>query len=265
MTKQTKSRRSQKLDAAIINCIYPVVGMIVRDRTIELQRTAIGQISEQLHEHPRGTIKRLSNASLSRLAFLAQETQISFKAMLTLSYGKSWPQDGKLVKAMLNKLLTFLRRKYGIKYLWFLEFQVRGAPHIHVMLSCEYDKKMHTDIAEKWSKYCHVDIGVSDDERAKIARQHKRRQTFENIRSTDGAARYVTKYALKTEQKIVPSAYQNVGRFWGASREVKETIPDGIEVDIDEQEVLQWLRERHTEMGHWDVLPRIVFIRGERQ
>jgi len=43
---------------------------------------------------------------------------------------------------------------------------------------------------------------------------------WEVIEKPDGAARYVAKESYKTFQKQVPKAFQNVGRFWGTSRQV---------------------------------------------
>lgn len=171
----------------------------------------------------RDKITFLSEDSRRRLAFLVCNTDVHFRTMITLTYPAVFPNDGKTVKRHLNAFLTWCRRRWGreLCYVWFLEFQQRGAPHIHILLSITRVKQDIADVAQAWYR-----IAQSGDEKHLLAGT-----ATERIRKQDGAARYCVKYALKCYQKAVPLAYQDVGRFWGASRNVKAHPRASIEID----------------------------------
>ncbi|GAG94775.1 unnamed protein product, partial [marine sediment metagenome] len=148
---------------------------------------------------------------------MAGNTDIDLVTLVTLTYPRVYPCDGKAVKKHLNTFLTWIRkRNKGVSYLWFLEFQRRGAPHIHMMLSCGLPRKAtekiaaYREIAQRW--YTIVD--------SKDIRHLKAGTRTERIRTQDGARHYAVKYASKMAQKNVPPDFQNVGRFWGCSRDV---------------------------------------------
>lgn len=164
-------------------------------------------------ENTRSEIKEFSKASRRRLAFIASNTDVVFTAMLTLTYPREFPNDGKQVKRNLKAFLVELGRKVqGLGYLWFLEFQKRGAPHIHVLVrGVRVHKPMQVWVSETWYRLC-----ATGDER------HLRAGTrLERIRKPDGARHYAVKYAFKMKQKSVPERYRDVGRFWGHSKAVK--------------------------------------------
>jgi hypothetical protein len=114
--------------------------------------------------------------------------------------------DGRKAKRDLDALLKYLRRR-GLLYLWVLEFQLRGAPHFHMALSGGIPK---AELALAWYR-----IVNSGD------RRHLRAGTrIEGIRSLRAVGMYFSGYASKLAQKDVPEGYQDVGRFWGCSREL---------------------------------------------
>jgi len=181
---------------------------------------------------PRSPVAEFSLQSRRRLAFVAANTDVVFKTMVTLTYPREYPSDGVLVKTQLKTFLKFARRQLFAQangameseYLWFLEFQARGAPHIHLLLAAELPRQFYLvrelrdRIAAAWYR-----IVGSDDER------HLRAGTrCERIRVKDGGIRYAVKYAYKMRQKKVPLEYQNVGRFWGHSRGVKPTVREVV-------------------------------------
>lgn len=163
----------------------------------------------------------LSKKSRQRLAFVANNTRIVFRSMITLTYPKEYPTDGKSVKAHLNAFLVWARRRFvSPSYLWFLEFQKRGAPHIHILLDYPMPQddvqrfNLFQSVSKKW--YETVDSGDL---------LHLMAGTrCERIRKPDGAARYCLKYAYKTKQKCVPVGFRDVGRFWGCSRDVPPEV-----------------------------------------
>lgn len=91
--------------------------------------------------------------------------------------------------------------------------------------------------------------------------RHNTEGHFDNIRLEDGAKRYALKYALKPHQKKVPRSFQDVGRFWGNSRDVGR-IADGIEFECTELEAREWLK---THVGfdadNWVELPKYIWKR----
>lgn len=216
----------------------PVVGFRVMRNDVVTVRAArypedlIGRLEGSV----RGKIEFLSGASRRRLALIAGNSPVTFRSFVTVSYPAQFPCDGKLVKKHLKALLEALRRRCGaLEYLWFLEFQRRGAPHLHIFTDHALPEPLSimTRKCGRTGKDCRVhwpsqdwissrwyEIVGSGDER------HLRAgSAWEVVEKPDGAARYVAKESYKTFQKQVPKDFQNVGRFWGVSRNV--TPPEG--------------------------------------
>jgi len=161
----------------------------------------------------RSKVSEFSWAARKRLAFVAANTDVVFTSMLTLTYPRVFPNDGKDVKQNLNAFLVALRRRNpGVLYLWFLEFQKRGAPHIHIVVrGMRVDRETQRWVSHTWWRLCNT----------KDLKHLAAGTRLERIKSPNGARNYCVKYAHKMEQKNVPKLYRNVGRFWGCSRSVK--------------------------------------------
>ena len=164
----------------------------------------------------RKDVKQFSWAARKRLAFTAANTDTVFTSMLTLTYPRTFPNDGKDVKRNLNAFLVALRRRTaGVLYLWFLEFQKRGAPHIHIVIrGVRVNHDAQHWVSKTWYRLCNT-----NDPKHLAAGTR-----LERIRSSNGARNYCVKYAHKMQQKDVPALYRNVGRFWGCSRSVKPVV-----------------------------------------
>jgi hypothetical protein len=176
----------------------------------------------------RSDIMQFSYKSRKRLAFIVNNTRVTFVTMITLTYPSEFPCDGDVVKRHLNTFLTWLRKRCDRpSYVWFLEFQKRGAPHVHILIDYPLPREedprvdLFYTIARRW-----YEIVGSGDERHRAAGTRT-----ERIRKPDGAARYALKYCYKMEQKAVPPGYRNVGRFWGCSRDVPPDEPRMIPMD----------------------------------
>lgn len=195
--------------------IPPIVGVQVYRRDVVIVRR---QGKGQPEKPDRGSITEFSKRSRQRLAFVACNTDIVFKTMITLTYPGEYSQDGERVKADLHAFLEWMRRELKATpgYLWFLEFQARGAPHYHVLIDWAMPrsrvevKAFRFRLAAAWYRI----VGSGDPRHLAAGTR------VERVRKPDGAARYAVKYALKMRQKQVPEPYQNVGRFWGCSRDV---------------------------------------------
>jgi hypothetical protein len=93
----------------------------------------------------RSKIIKFSWRSARRLRHLVRNSEDIWKAFITLTYPEKYPCKGREMKAHLNAFLQFLRRK-GVKSVWVLEFQSRGAPRYHVIVSDFIPKE---EIAER--------------------------------------------------------------------------------------------------------------------
>lgn len=164
----------------------------------------------------RGAIRGFSADSAKRLRLLIRNTADLWTGFLTLTYpGDSFgysPRDldGPTIKKHINSFCQFLRRK-KIAYVWILEFQERGAPHFHFLLSGFVDK---TKIAQEW-----FSIVGSGDPRHLAAGTR-----VESVKNPDHVGAYMGSYMSKLDQKTVPAGFYRVGRFWGASRVLTKTL-----------------------------------------
>lgn len=149
-----------------------------------------------------------------------------------------------------------MRSNFGkFSYLWFLEFQKRGAPHVHLLTNivCAGDGDRDYN-ARAWVDS--IDCGVGQERKVYLV--HKHHKCWELVRSENGARHYVTKYALKTEQKLVPKKYSNVGRWWGSSRDVK--VGEPLEkVEVTEFELRRALRQAKHPAATYVFLPSVLF------
>jgi len=193
----------------------------------------------------RGKATKISRKSLENLNFLMQNTHTQFHSIITLTVPEDYPTDGKAFKKMLNAFLTWLRREFDKpSYVWIIEFQKRGAPHYHILTSvnlADYEgglepmkrggyrrrahnymtnHDLHYDASLEWNNILFENKywNPKEQDREKGLRAGVE---WEAIRKQDGAARYISMYACKPHQKQIPPDYQNIGRAWGASRDVK--------------------------------------------
>ena len=273
--------KSERLSAEVVNTLYPVSGARVYRGAVVVKRLCTVQMMQSQKKKKKQVIRYLSRKSMNRFAFIVSTTEVKFLSLLTLSYGVNFPKNGRVVKADLSRMLTWLKRRYpGLDYFWFLEFQRRGAPHLHVGLSVGYPGRVeHNRMAMQWAKTCNKFEGVYSELArnesidgfpvsarggsvlADVAAQHRRRGVWENIRSDRGAVRYVLAYACKPHQKIVPTDYSNVGRFWGVSSAV---VPGpGADFGATETEVRELMFMLGRNVSGFDVLPKYLFHDGD--
>lgn len=214
------------------NANFPVVGFWIFPGGIMVTRECALDSLKDLRTGRRQRVTSLSPRSLYRLALLATSAEIKWKSFLTLTYGPNFVLDGSKVKYHLNFLLTKLKRSYGpFDFLWFLEFQSRGAPHFHIFTTLAAPNgPQRRKFAKEWANivepgnWAYERLLWAEGEACYLGEQHtndavvsvhSHKAAWEAIKSENGVARYVAKYATKLSQKYVPRAYRNVGRFWG--------------------------------------------------
>lgn len=194
--------------------------------------------------HVRGDITEFSLRSRQRLAFVACNTPVDFNIMLTLTYPKEYPCNGATVKTHFRAFCQFVRRdSLCPNYLWFLEFQQRGAPHFHILLDAYIPRTKAAMSDLRFRVACAWYRIVASGDTKHLAAGTR----VERIRKLDGAKRYACKYAFKMYQKQVPVGYRDVGRFWGCSRGVVPVA--SAQVQVCEDDVLAVL-------DGWKYLPR---------
>lgn len=207
----------------------------------------------------RGKVTHLSRRSLTNLMMTTRLSRHHFLSMITLTYPEKYPQNGKVVKSHLNVMLQKLRRMFGTKsfvYVWFLEFQARGAPHIHILLSCSLPES-EIKLEQFWRSWASLTTDNEVDYQKVMYVHNERGRAWEEIRDTNGAAKYVTKYAVKNYQKAVPTPFQDVGRFWGASRDIREEPVKIIEIDEDTLRAV--LEQEGHKANSFDILPKWIW------
>jgi hypothetical protein len=177
----------------------------------------------KVNPEKRQKVKEFSLPARKRLAFVAANTKVDFRSMITLTYPAIYPHDGRLVKRDRKVFLQWLcARCPDCSYLWFIEFQRRGAPHFHILFTEQIGglpayRKFQMEVSEAWNRIVKGDI------------DHLRAGTrTERLRTPEGGRHYAVKYAIKMRQKLVPAAFENVGRFYGYSRDVTPKPIAGI-------------------------------------
>lgn len=168
----------------------------------------------------RNNIIGFSKQSSKRLKFHMNNTSTDFKNMITLTYPKDFPSNGREVKYHLNRFTKELKKR-GINYTWVIEFQKRGAPHFHFL----------TD--KRWADKYEISLTWFNIVNSRDQKHLKAGTKVEKLRlGAVGAKSYIRKYVNKQDQKEVPKEYNEVGRFWGNSKE--EYKKEVYEIDENE-------------------------------
>jgi len=209
ITKTYKTPKSDCVQRVQITCFK-------RDVAVKMHRS----LKSRAGGGDRGDIIHFSRESRKRLMLSCRNNTVDFKYFMTLTYPAIYPTNGKEVKNHLSVMRKWLVRR-GVAGMWWLEFQKRGAPHIHLAYNnIQLDKNQ---VSKQWYQ-----IVKSGDEK------HLRAGTrIEMWRSTHGAEAYMAKEGAKLLQKQVPEGFENVGRFWsnfgGAKRVIRYIIADTLD------------------------------------
>lgn len=251
--------------AFIFNHDYPIVKLqkfngalrVVRENTTDIDKQNGGK---------RKKVKELSRASLKRLAFLVVTSPIMFKSIITLTYSQAVPTTGTSSKEHLNTFLMGMKRQFGrFAYVWFLEFQNRGAPHYHILTDIDAPSSDQREaMAVIWhnsqKELLYIEGNFTRDQRLNnsnsLMKVHSHRKAWEGVRKKDGLKFYVVKYASKKEQKKVPEHFQDVGRFWGNSRDVPSK--EYTEIDVTEADLREYLEKKGMSVAKALILPKMI-------
>ena len=188
--------------------------------------------------------------------------------MITLTYPITYPITGKESKSDLHAFLVTLGRYHkGVRYIWFMEFQERGAPHFHILL--DQSKPPRREVRRMAEVWCNIVAPVDwRYSRLKDRQEFSLRDTCEifnyrdefwqNEKTPDGLAHYAVSYATKAYQKHPPDWYSLTGRFWGSSR----NFTYGYNVDFagNEDTVREFLASCGRDMAGYSCLPKICYV-----
>lgn len=262
-----KSAKKAHIDPAVFNVVNPIVSITAyKNGCITVNRE--NRLQYKIPYSPRETISGFSNKSRQRLALIAKETRVEMITFITLTYGVNFPHSGLEVKRQLKIFLRTMTKYFGgFDYLWFFEFQKRGAPHIHMATNLDIPtdedrslmSKVWVDASQDLYNWLYSSLRTKRLLQVREAsyRFHCREEQWEPIRAKEGLARYALKYALKTEQKTPPAWFRDVGRFWGTSRRTRDLR--GTTVPMTEDNLRLLLAKHRDGLAEWDILPTIIF------
>lgn len=199
---------------------------------------------------PRGKVTSWSKRSRARMARRLAELDYAPMlldpsrppAMVTLTlpadFRTSTP-DGAAFKKQVKVFRNRWERKWGpLRAVWKLEFQLRGAPHLHMLACPPQDAGFREWLSTTWA-----DVVSHPDRKQREA--HQRAGTNvdfgRGLRNRDPrrVAVYFSKhgqFADKDGQNRVPEGWEDVGRFWGywnltpAVSEVEVTPAEAVHV-----------------------------------
>jgi hypothetical protein len=184
--------------------------------------------------------------------------------MLTLTYPGDWltvAPNGRAVKSHLKMLRKRYRRAWGedLACVWKLEFQRRGAPHIHMLMVPPHGVAERCTFRE-WISRTWADVVNHPDpaQRTRHVRAGTGLDWAHGLRSRDPkrVAVYFTKhgsFSAKEYQHCVPDAWREKGRgpgrFWGywVLRPARTGVPVHPAVGVAVGRLLRrWARAQGT-------------------
>lgn len=246
---------------------YVITGVKIFRGVVVVKRAGIMTPKGDLRPS-RGKVEELSRRSLARLAFLATVNSAWLLSMITLTYPVHFPITGEACKRDLHLFLTNLKRRHkGVRYIWFMEFQERGAPHFHILLDQSVPSvSCVRRMAETWCnivapddwEYSRLSDKVTLGLRSACEFVHFRREFWENEKKKDGLAHYAVCYATKLSQKRPPAWFCHTGRFWGSSRDFG--FGDGVEFSGNEDTVRELLSTLGRDFSGYSYIPKICFV-----
>jgi len=185
-----------------------------------------------------------SDSSMSRMSRYLRSCTSDYKYLVTLTY----PEDEKTWFGFKTHFKRFIERCRKENFItrdasifWFVEFQARGAPHIHFYST--------NRIPRIWLSKAWFECVGSNDRKHLIAGTN-----IIKFSNKQEQRRYALKYAKKNEQKNVPDMFKDekcfesyglgaksIGRMWGIvgcrkTLSADTLIPDPVLYDLDVQE-----------------------------
>lgn len=165
-------------------------------------------LPSQLAGARRGVIRGFSAASRKRMLEKLAQWKLKRKVyFVTLTYHE-YVDNFRAWKRDLDVFFKRMRRAFGdVAAMWRLEFQRRGAPHFHIIVTSdviEYEQ-LKSFVTRAWAEIAHN----SSVHKGKFATNVR----SVNLVSRKHAFAYCAKYMSKTEDKF--EQVEETGRCWG--------------------------------------------------
>lgn len=242
-------------------------------------------ILDHSNRNPRGAVREFTRSSRSRMVRYLREAKADYRYFGTLTVGAQFSSDPadfrRAVDRWLVAAMRDLRRAHvrsggsaeDASIFWFVEFQTRGAPHLHIFYTHFIPWK---HLADRWASLCFRFNLCGDSEKESFWQTSTRFEKFKH--GFRAMMRYARKYAAKEEQKtevegVISGGWR--GRFWGVrglrarvsclARELsygaKAPLFKSMQKWLDDQVEAGKLRRIYWEYGDGAV----YFVRGGRQ
>jgi len=167
--------------------------------------------------------------NLRKAALRVRWDEMGYVGLVTLTYPRDYPRNGRLAKRHLELLWGQWRTRFGERPMgiWGMEFQERGALHFHCFLRIPASpgglpEDRYEDLRawgfDVWSKL----VGFPPVPEYELAWQRDRQLRF-NVSPAWYAdslpavhvAQYLVNHAGKGSQKTLPEDFEEPGRWWG--------------------------------------------------
>lgn len=206
------------------------VGSLTRRSPTEDDRCSTGGVITEWSRKSRSSMCR----TFAELDYTPLMESGRVPAMVTLTYPRDWEiaaPDGASVKRHMVLWRKRFQREYGepARYIWKLEFQRRGAPHIHLWMAPPISPGRSGRSFAQWLSETWAQVVDHPDPEQKV--RHRLAGTAIDVRNGLKAcdpkrlAIYFTKHSSpnlhgdKEYQHIVPELWRQPGRgpgrFWG--------------------------------------------------
>lgn len=187
----------------------------IYEHSVEVERPKPEDWTPPAPPEKRGEVTEFSRKSRRRLIqkmMKVESSRLSDPVFLTLTWHEEWEADHDLVQSQLNAFLQAVRRKWDdYEYIWRLEFQKRGAPHIHMILwRSAGSKPLDANDVEEWASEVWHRITEEPS-----AHHEEYGADCRQIDSWREASAYVSKYCAKIEDR---PEVEYTGRRWAASQ-----------------------------------------------
>lgn len=181
----------------------------------------------------RGKITEYTPRTAFRLSLHLSEFGDLYDNEITLTYPSEYPMNGEIVRNHRKLILEKLKYNGMKEYTTCLEFQSRGAPHIHILTDLWIPKG-------KLKKLWFQTVGSGDIEHLKQGARIKQ------IKDMTLTKVYMSSYAKKKDQKSVPAGYENVGKWWTSNRSAKPTL-----IEVTQYEDQKNLMRANRNITRW--------------
>lgn len=188
----------------------PAGRLCVLGTTAEEDVTRPGGQRAEISVFSRQSRKRL----MQLFASLDEEAVAHRCVFVTLTYHRRWPKTPEGWQEHLRCFLQRFLRKYPeCAVIWRLEFQLRGAPHFHLLALNR--RRIDKDwLTLTWGDIAHQGSEYRGEHATKVERPRNWRQ----------ACSYVSKYMAKPSTTALPP---RTGRFWGVRN--RDRLPSAVE------------------------------------